>query len=266
MGRLLSAALSPMPIKAEPKEAKKALESIVSEMLPRRRKRKVEELAAEAAAALEAENVAADAARRPTVGPPSAQTFGLHRGRGAAQGRLSGLQWGRPQGIVRTGGGRNVAAGQRVVPQDGLPCEAALRRGSRRVGRCGRRDRFVAQHLPRGTHNPDLRPSSSSKSAAASGFAGAMSCARLLGFPGTSAPLATALLRGSLPAAVATTTLPTTPPTQAGPPFVLIVEGLPAALNGAPLVATPAGPDSSEVTGTKFVVAVLAGVAALPLL
>ena len=84
MGRLLSAALSPMPIKAEPMDAKQALEFIVTEMLPRRRQAK-RELAAEdaralrrqereLAAALEAENVARGALRemaRPTVGSPA---------------------------------------------------------------------------------------------------------------------------------------------------------------------------------------------------
>ena len=81
VGRCLSAAMSPMSCKADPKDAKEALELIATEMLPERKskvdqmaaedKARLEEAAAAAAAALEAARTAhgaAVAARRPTAG------------------------------------------------------------------------------------------------------------------------------------------------------------------------------------------------------
>ena len=83
MGRLLSAALSPMEGKAEPKDAKEALNIIATKMLPERRQqqreldarqeRELRRLQREAAAALEAANMEAGEramARRPAVGSP----------------------------------------------------------------------------------------------------------------------------------------------------------------------------------------------------
>ena len=83
MGRMLSAALSPMPQKLEPKDAKEALEIIATKVLQQRRQQRCELAEAEArelrqrqreaAAAVEAENMtrgAAAVARRPTVGSP----------------------------------------------------------------------------------------------------------------------------------------------------------------------------------------------------
>ena len=84
MGRLLSAALSPMPLKADVTDAKMALEIIGTEMLPKRRQvrrdlaaeeeRGLRQKEREVAAALEAENVARGNARslvRPAVGSPA---------------------------------------------------------------------------------------------------------------------------------------------------------------------------------------------------
>ena len=78
----LSAALSPLPIKCDVKDAKDALDIMVTEMLPKRRQqrrdlaeqeaRELRRQEREVAAALEAENMlrgAAITARRPTVGP-----------------------------------------------------------------------------------------------------------------------------------------------------------------------------------------------------
>ena len=83
MGRMLSAALSPMPVKASPTTAKMALNIMATKMLPQRRNRRAELVAADqqrldeataaAAAAIEAANVARGAAkraRRPQVGSP----------------------------------------------------------------------------------------------------------------------------------------------------------------------------------------------------
>ena len=83
VGRLLSAALSPMAMKADVSDAKEALEIIATEVLPKRKQQRrklahaeervLRQQEREVAAAIEAENVArgtARAAARPTVGSP----------------------------------------------------------------------------------------------------------------------------------------------------------------------------------------------------
>ena len=58
MGRLLSAALSPMPLKCDVKDAKEALHIMTTEMLPNRRQKRRELAEAEAAGLLKEEEVA----------------------------------------------------------------------------------------------------------------------------------------------------------------------------------------------------------------
>ena len=90
VGRLLSATLSPMPIKAEPKDAKEALQIITTVVLPVRREKRLaltkkeeaeaEELAQAARAAMEAANAAKGAARK-----AKRKAIGAREGRAAME-------------------------------------------------------------------------------------------------------------------------------------------------------------------------------------